>query len=69
MEGYRLPFRTPGEDRRVMLDWCRSVPLDGETTATSKRIEQYAEWLTSSDVAKLDIVGNPGALQKGKRLE
>lgn len=45
---YRLPYPTR-ESRRPILQWARSLPLDGQPADVAERVEQYGKWLASSD--------------------
>ena len=65
MAEYRRPFLTPGEDRRPTLTWPRQIPLDGEPAEVAAIAARYAEWLTTSEVPKLFINGEPGAILTG----
>ncbi|MEU9017069.1 haloalkane dehalogenase [Actinomadura sp. NPDC048394] len=52
---YLEPYPTP-ESRRPILQWARSMPVDGEPADVHARVEGYGEWLsTSHDVPKLLI--------------
>ncbi|MEZ0071709.1 haloalkane dehalogenase [Planotetraspora sp. GP83] len=48
MEPYRAPYPTR-ESRRPLLEWARSLPLDGEPADVAGRVERYDEWLAGSD--------------------
>jgi len=53
LEPYLRPYPTP-ESRRPVLQWARSMPLDGEPADVVGRIEKYDAWLaTSPEVPKL----------------
>lgn len=53
MEAYRKPYKTR-DSRRPLLQWPRSMPLDGEPADVVARIETYGVWLAQSrDVPKL----------------
>jgi haloalkane dehalogenase len=53
LEIYRAPYPTR-ESRRPILQWARSLPLDGQPPDVAERVEQYGKWLaTSDDVPKL----------------
>ena len=65
MDHYRQPFRNPGEDRRPTLSWPRNIPIDGEPADVVEVVKNYGSWLASSDVPKLFINGEPGALIRG----
>lgn len=69
MKVYRQPYLKPGESRRPTLTWPRQVVLDGEPADVNKIIEDYANWLPSSDVPKLFINADPGAILVGARRE
>jgi haloalkane dehalogenase len=60
MAAYRAPFQTPA-DRLPTLVWPREIPFDGEPADVQAIVEQYGAWLARSDVAKLHILGDPGA--------
>ena len=66
MEHYRKPFLKPGEDRRPMLSWPRSLPLDGEPSDVVKVITENKTWLARGDVPKLFISGDPGQIVRGR---
>lgn len=66
MDHYREPFRNPGEDRRAMLSWPRSIPIDGEPADVVAVVNEYAKWLFECDVPKLFINAEPGAIVRGR---
>ncbi len=69
MDYYRKPFRNPGEDRRPTLSWPRNIPIEGEPADVVATVEEYGAWLAQSDVPKLFIKGEPGALIRGRPLD
>jgi haloalkane dehalogenase len=69
LDHYRSPFRNPGEDRRAMLSWPRSLPLDGEPREVAQVVSESCRWLTQSTVPKLFINGEPGTLARGRLRE
>jgi haloalkane dehalogenase len=69
MEVYRRPFREPGESRRPTLSWPRQIPLDGEPADVVEIAASYAEWLASSDLPKLFVNAEPGAILTGPQRE
>jgi haloalkane dehalogenase len=69
MAEYRRPFAEPGESRRPTLTWPRQIPLDGEPADVTDIVAAYAEWLATSDVPKLLVVAEPGAILTGTQLE
>ncbi|MGI9463626.1 MAG: haloalkane dehalogenase, partial [Aestuariivirgaceae bacterium] len=66
MTEYRRPFTSPGEDRRPTLTWPRQIPIAGEPADVVAVIEDYGKWLAKSDIPKLFINAEPGAITTGK---
>ncbi len=69
MAVYRRPFENPGEVRRPTLTWPRQIPFDGEPADVSEIAARYAAWLSETDVPKLFINAEPGAILIGKARE
>jgi haloalkane dehalogenase len=69
MAVYRRPFKNAGEDRRPTLTWPRQIPLDGEPEDVVAIVEAYAAWLQESEVPKLFINAEPGAILTGAQRE
>ena len=69
MDVYRRPFREPGEDRRPTLTWPRQIPLDGEPADVTELVQSYAKWMSSSDLPKLFVNADPGAILVGAQRE
>ncbi len=68
MNEYRRPFAKPGEDRRPTLSWPREIPIEGEPEDVVQIVQDYGEWLSTSEVPKLFFDADPGAiLRKGPR--
>jgi haloalkane dehalogenase len=65
MAEYRRPFAEPGEGRRATLTWPREIPIEGEPADVAKIAAAYAEWLATSDIPKLFVKAEPGALLAG----
>ncbi|HEY1302038.1 MAG TPA: haloalkane dehalogenase [Vicinamibacterales bacterium] len=65
MAEYRRPFATPGEARRPTLTWPREIPIDGDPADVTAIVADYADWLATSDVPKLFLNAEPGALLAG----
>jgi haloalkane dehalogenase len=62
MAVYRRPFLNPGEDRRPTLTWPRQIPLSGEPAEVVNIVRDYSVWLAGSEVPKLFINAEPGAI-------
>jgi haloalkane dehalogenase len=65
MAEYRRPFAEPGEGRRPTLTWPREIPIEGEPSDVAAIVAAYSEWLATSDVPKLFVKAEPGALLAG----
>lgn len=65
MAVYRRPFREPGESRRPTLTWPRQIPIEGEPAEVVALVEAYGRWLAASDVKKLFVNAEPGAILTG----
>lgn len=64
MQEYRRPFRQPA-DRRPTLTWPREIPIENEPADVTEIAGAYAEWLSQSEVPKLFINADPGAILTG----
>ena len=69
MEVYRRPFMEPGEGRRPTLTWPRQIPIGGEPADVVAVVSDYAAWLSESNVPKLFINAEPGAILTGAQRE
>ena len=69
MNEYRRPFLNPGEDRRPTLSWPRQIPIQGEPKEVVEVVENYSNWLSSSDVPKLFINADPGSILTGTQRD
>jgi haloalkane dehalogenase len=69
LDVYRQPFRNAGEDRRAMLAWPRSLPIDGEPPQANEVVSKNGDWLAQSDIPKLFINAEPGTLARGRLRE
>ena len=69
MDEYRRPFTEPGESRRPTLTWPRQIPIDGEPEDVVAIAGDYADWLSQSNVPKLFVKADPGALLTANTLE
>ena len=69
MNEYRRPFLNSGEDRRPTLSWPRQIPIQGKPKEVVEVVENYSNWLSSSDLPKLFINADPGSILTGKQRE
>src|SRR5215471_2128061 len=65
MQAYRAPFLSR-EDRIPTLVWPRQIPFDGDPAEVTEIVENYGRAMAQSDIPKLLIVGEPGAILKGR---
>jgi haloalkane dehalogenase len=69
MAEYRRPFAKPGEGRRPTLSWPRNIPIEGEPADVVATVEAYSAWLAGSEVPKLFVNAEPGAILTGRQRE
>jgi haloalkane dehalogenase len=68
MDAYRAPFRDP-KSRTPMWRWPNEIPLEGEPVDVVKIVEEYGRWLGESDVPKLLLAFEPGAILGAQLVE
>jgi len=69
MSVYRRPFINPGEDRRPTLTWPRQIPIEGEPEDVHDIVKEYAAWLRETEIPKLFVNAEPGAILTGPQRE
>jgi len=69
MNEYRRPFLNAGEDRRPTLTWPREIPIEGEPADVVAIVRDYADWLSKSDIPKLLVNAEPGAILRKAALD
>ncbi len=69
MNVYRKPFVEEGEDRRPTLTWPRQIPIEGEPAEVEELVGDYAKWLSQSNIPKLFVNADPGAILIGEQRE
>jgi haloalkane dehalogenase len=69
MAEYRRPFAQAGEGRRPTLSWPRQIPIEGEPADVVAVVEDYARWLSASEVPKLFVNAEPGSILVGRQRE
>ncbi len=65
MSVYRRPYTEAGESRRPTLTWPRQIPIDGEPADVTEIVADYQKWLPTSEVPKLFVNAEPGAIVQG----
>ena len=69
MAMYRAPYVVPGESRRPTLTWPRQIPIEGKPEDVASIVRDYGAWLAESDLPKLFINADPGAILTGPQRE
>ena len=69
MAEYRRPFANAREDRWPTLTWPRQIPIDGEPHSVVELVAAYAQWMAVSDIPKLFVNAEPGAILVGEQRE
>ncbi|MEX0962800.1 MAG: haloalkane dehalogenase [Pseudohongiellaceae bacterium] len=69
MAVYRRPFQKSGEDRRPTLSWPRQIPIESEPADVVEIVQAYAKWLAESELPKLFVNAEPGAILIGAQRE
>ena len=69
MNVYRRPYLEPGESRRPTLTWPRELPINGEPEDVVSIVDDYSKWLAHSEVPKLFVNAEPGAILTGSQRE
>jgi len=64
MTEYRRPFLAR-EDRWPTLTWPREIPIAGEPADVVRIAADYAQWMAESDIPKLFVNAEPGAILIG----
>lgn len=68
MAEYRKPF-VQREDRWPTLTWPREIPIAGEPADVVVIAAAYSQWLATSDIPKLFVNADPGAILIGASRE
>ena len=69
MNAYRRPYLQAGESRRPTLTWPRQIPVANEPADVTEIMSAYSQWLSESDVPKLFVNAEPGAMLTDERRE
>ncbi len=65
---YRRPYLQAGESRRPTLTWPRELPRGGNPADTVQLVTSYTDWFADSQLPKLFIRVNPGAILRSGPL-
>ncbi len=69
MAEYQRPFAASSEHRWPTLAWPRDIPIDGAPGSIVELVDHYAQWLALSDIPKLFVNAEPGAILVGAQRE
>jgi haloalkane dehalogenase len=65
MDMYRLPFRDPA-NRKVIWKFANELPIAGKPADVTKAVADYGRWLKETDLPKLLLYADPGAITSVK---
>ncbi len=65
MTAYRAPY-LERDARLPTLVWPREIPIEGAPADVTAIVDNYGKWLARSDLPKLLILGDPGAIITGR---
>ena len=68
MERYREPF-LDSTARKPVWRWPNEIPVDGEPADVVDLVQAYADWLGRSDVPKLLMYADPGAILRADLVD
>ena len=68
MTEYRRPYLAR-EDRWPTLTWPRQIPIAGEPADVVQIAADYSQWMAGSDIPKLFVNAEPGAILIGAPRE
>jgi haloalkane dehalogenase len=65
MIAYRMPY-LERQARLPTLVWPRQIPVEGEPADVAAIVERCGKWLAQSDLPKLLVLSEPGAIMRGR---
>jgi haloalkane dehalogenase len=65
---YSEPYPTIAS-RKPVRTWPREVPISGKPARVHDKVTAYSEWLTETDIPKLCLYANPGAIMQGEDVQ
>jgi haloalkane dehalogenase len=68
MAAYRAPF-LESADRQPTLNWPRQLPIEGEPEQMVALVNEYADFMSVSEMPKLFINAEPGSILVGRQRE
>lgn len=67
MDVYRRPYLEPGASRMPTLQWPREIPFESGPADNAALITEYGAWLRTTEIPKLFVNAEPGAILRGDR--
>ena len=64
---YKAPFQKLSH-RKPMLIWPREIPINGKPHGTYQVVKKYSDFLKHSNIPKLLMFGEPGAMIRKKEV-
>ncbi len=61
MNKYREPYLEPSS-RKPLWVWPNEIPIEGEPADVTEIVGAYNQWLQQTELPKLMLYGNPGAI-------
>ena len=68
MQIYKAPFKKRSH-RKPMLMWPGEIPINGRPKDTYQIVKEYSDFLKNSNLPKLLIYGEPGAMIRKKEVK
>jgi haloalkane dehalogenase len=68
MERHREPFRE-SSSRVPTWRWPNEIPIEGEPPDVVEAVADYNQWLQNTEIPKLLLYANPGALVQAPLVE
>ncbi len=68
MDRYREPYPDPAS-RKPVWRWPNELPIEGEPADVVEIVQAYSEWFGKSDVPKLLLYAQPGAIIREPQVE
>jgi haloalkane dehalogenase len=68
MNRYREPYADPAS-RKPTWRWPNEIPIEGEPADVVEIVQAYSEWFGKSDVPKLLLRAQPGAIMREPLVE
>ncbi|MTI32138.1 haloalkane dehalogenase [Xanthovirga aplysinae] len=68
LANYKRPYPTVAS-RKPVRTWPTQIPIDGKPMGVFNLMTAYNKWLTETDIPKLCLYAQPGAILKKKEVE